>query len=72
MKRYLKLYVRFIKLSLIRAMIYKENFIIWSLVTIGWIILNIIFYQILYFNVDQIAGWTKPQVLISTRIIFYV
>lgn len=45
-------------------MIYRANFIIWSLVTIGWIILNLIFYQVLYLNVEEIAGWSKPQVLI--------
>lgn len=45
-------------------MMYKENFIIWSFVTVGWFILNIVFYQIIYLNVDEIAGWEKPQVLI--------
>jgi len=64
MKRYLKLYWLFIKYSVVRAMMYKEDFIIWSLVSIGWMILMLVFYQLLFLNVDSIAGWTKPQVLL--------
>jgi ABC-2 type transport system permease protein len=45
-------------------MIYKENFIIWSLVTVGWIFLNLIFYEVIYLNVSEIAGWNKSHLLV--------
>ncbi len=62
MRRYLKLYLLFAKYAYIRAMMYKENFITWSLVTVGWFILNLLFYQFIYLNVDIIAGWQKHEV----------
>jgi ABC-2 type transport system permease protein len=64
MKRYLRLYWLFIKYSLIKALMYKENFVIWSMVSIGWSVLLVVFYGLLYANVDTIAGWTKPEVLL--------
>lgn len=64
MKRYLKLIFHFFKLSLARAINYKSDFIIWSLVSIGWTILTIIFYEIIFLNTDSIGGWSKPQVIL--------
>jgi ABC-2 type transport system permease protein len=45
-------------------MIYKKEFVTWSLVNIGWLILNIVFYEMLFLNVHQIQGWNKGQVLV--------
>ena len=64
MKRYLNLTKLFIKYSLIRAMVYKTDFVIWSLVSFGWTIFTLLFYQLLFLKVDSIAGWTKPELLI--------
>jgi ABC-2 type transport system permease protein len=63
MKRYLKLYVMFIQYSLMKAIAYKQDFLIWASVMIGWVIINLVFYQLLYLNVDSIAGWTKGEML---------
>ncbi len=70
MKRYLRLLRLFTRYSLIHIMIYKGDFIIWSLVDIGWFALSIYFYQLLYANVDAVAGWTKPQVFLLQGIYF--
>lgn len=70
MKRYLKLLTIFSKYSFIHATAYKADFLIWSLVDIGWFSLSIFFYEILFAQVDQVAGWTKPQVLLLQGIFF--
>ena len=64
MGRYVRLYRLFVKYSLMRAMMYKEDFLIWSAVMVGWFILTIIFYQVLFANVSEVAGWTKAELLI--------
>jgi len=72
MKKYIRLYIIFIKYSFMQAMMYKADFMIWSLVTVGWIFLNFLFYQFLYLNVTEIAGWTKPQLLVLLGFYFVI
>src|SRR3989344_8233387 len=64
MIRYLKLYYRFFTYSLHEAMIYRANFIAWGLVSIGWCIFTLLFYQLLFTHIDTIAGWTKGEVFL--------
>jgi ABC-2 type transport system permease protein len=47
-----------------REATYRADFFIWSVVTIGWFIFNIVFWQLLFANVDSIAGWSKGQVFV--------
>lgn len=72
MKRYLRLYWLFIRYSLIRTTTYKEDFIVWSLISIGWTVLLVVFYEILFLNVDTIAGWNKSQVLLIQGFYFLI
>lgn len=51
-------------------MIYKADFVVWSLVDIGWFVTTLVFYQLLYGNVTTIAGWTKPEVLLLQGVYF--
>lgn len=70
MKRYLKLYQIFIKYSLTQAMMYKQDFLIWTAVMTGWFVVTLVFYQILYLNVQEIAGWSKPEMLVLQGFFF--
>jgi len=71
MKRYLNLYFHFFKYNLISAIEYKTDFITWSLVTIGWIAFTLVFYQLLFSHISNIAGWDKAQMLILQGFYFY-
>lgn len=70
--RYLKLLAHFFRLSLARAIAYKENFITWTMVTFGWTALMIVFYEVLFLNTSEIAGWTKPQVILLQGFYFMI
>lgn len=72
MRRYAKLIGLFFKLSIARAIAYKENFITWTLVVVGWTALMILFYEVLFMNTTQIAGWTKPQVILLQGFYFII
>lgn len=72
MKRYITILAHFFKLSLARAIAYKENFITWTLVTIGWTALMVVFYEVLFLNTNTIAGWTKAQVLLLQGFYFMI
>lgn len=70
MKKYLKLYLLFIRYSIERAMMYKQDFFIWSAVIVGWFALTIVFYQVLFANVSEIAGWSKQDMLLLQGVFF--
>lgn len=70
MLRYFRLIYLFFKYSLMRTMMYKQDFVTWSLVNIGWTVFTIMFYQLLYLRVDTIAGWTKAELLLLQGVFF--
>lgn len=72
MKRYLKLYIHFFKYNIIQEAIYRGDFIAWSLVTLGWMVFTIVFYQLLFTQIDNIAGWNKHQILILQGFYFFL
>ena len=59
MPRYLEIYWMMIRNSLIREMNFKANFILWMVVEFLWFLGQIIFLEVLYGQVDSIAGWSK-------------
>lgn len=72
MKRYINLYKAFVKQSVMSAIAYKSDFIVWSIVSIGWFIFNIVFYNLLYSNVSTINGWTKPDMFLFQGFYFII
>lgn len=72
MRRYLKLYYHFLRYNIMQMMAYKADFVTWSFVTIGWIIFTLIFYQLLFTNIDNIAGWSKAQMLVLQGFYFII
>src|SRR5436190_13990210 len=63
MNRYLSIYKLTIRNSLIREMSFKLNFLLWIVVEMLWFIGQLAFIEVLYGQVDAIAGWTKWQVV---------
>lgn len=45
-------------------MIYRSNFIIWSLVSLGWVVITILFFELIYLQVDLIGDWTRPMMYV--------
>jgi len=63
MMRYLTIYRLLARNSLIREMNFKANFILWMFVEMLWFCGQLAFIEVLYGQVDSIAGWTKWQVV---------
>lgn len=59
-------------MAIAKSIAYKENFIAWTLVVFGWTALMIVFYEMIFLNTDQIAGWTKPQVILLQGFYFII
>src|SRR5213082_1132082 len=64
MRRYIEIYSIMLRNSLIREMSFKANFLVWMVVEILWFCGQIVFFSIIFGNVDHIGDWTKWEVVL--------
>lgn len=64
MKKYLKLFYYFARYGLIWAMEYRLNFLLWALIGTMWSFLFIYAAELIFGQVQLIAGWTKGEALL--------
>ncbi len=62
MKRYIRLYLFFLKNCVIREMMFRWNFIIRIFTELVWVAVSLIFWQVMYTFIPQVAGWTKYEI----------
>lgn len=63
-RRYLGIYAMLWRNSLVREMTFKINFLLWIFVELLWFALQFSFIGVLYMHTDDIAGWSKWQVVL--------
>jgi ABC-2 type transport system permease protein len=63
-RRYIEIYSIMLRNSLIRELSFKANFLLWMVVEILWFCGQIIFFSIIFGNVDRIGDWTKWEVVL--------
>jgi len=63
-QRYIEIYSIMLRNSLIREMSFKANFLLWMLVEVLWFVGQIVFFSIIFANVDRIGDWTKWEVVL--------
>ncbi len=64
MRRYIDIYSIMLRNSLIREMSFKANFLLWLIVEILWFCGQIVFFSIIFGQVDRIGDWTKWEVVL--------
>ena len=64
MRRYIEIYSIMLRNSLIRELSFKANFLLWMVVEILWFCGQIVFFSIIFANVDRIGDWTKWEVVL--------
>src|SRR3954465_2812801 len=64
MRRYIEIYSIMMRNSLIRDMSFKANFLLWMVVELLWFCGQIVFFSIIFGNVDHIGDWTKWEVVL--------
>ena len=63
MNRHLAIFRLTARNSLIREMNFRLNFLLWIVVELLWFVGQLAFIEVLYGQVDAIAGWSKWQVV---------
>ena len=64
MRRYIEIYSIMLRNSLIRELSFKANFLLWMLVEVLWFLGQILFFSIIFGQVDRIGDWTKWEVVL--------
>ncbi|MDQ6809780.1 MAG: ABC-2 family transporter protein [Verrucomicrobiota bacterium] len=64
MRRYFEIYSIMLRNSLIRELNFKANFILWMLVEVLWFCGQIVFFGIIFGQVDRIGDWSKWEVVL--------
>src|SRR5438270_14097754 len=62
-RRYIEIYSIMVRNSLIRELSFKANFLLWMVVEVLWFCGQIVFFSIIFGNVDHIGDWTKCDVV---------
>lgn len=61
--RYIRLYREFFKQSLMKLMAYRVNFFLIFISNFAYFAVQLIFLQVIFSNVDSLAGWTKYEMI---------
>src|SRR5438067_12575345 len=64
MRRYLEIWGIMLRNSLIRELSFKANFILWMIVEVLWFCGQIVFFSIIFGQVDRIGDWTRWEVIL--------
>ncbi|MGQ9804573.1 MAG: ABC transporter permease [Chlorobiales bacterium] len=71
-RRYLRLWLSFFRHSLTQEMQYRLNFVLVFVMDIVWYAVNIGFFEVIYMNTDNIAGYTRYEVFFFMTTIFVI
>src|SRR6059036_1720827 len=64
MRRYVEIWGIMLRNSLIRELSFKVNFILWMVVEVLWFCGQIVFFSIIFGQVDRIGDWSKWEVIL--------
>jgi ABC-2 type transport system permease protein len=64
MLHYLRIWLATARYSIVRTLMFRGDFFVWSLVELFWMSVNLLTISVLYEHTDAIAGWSKYQMML--------
>lgn len=64
MLHYFQIWLASVRYSLVRTMMFRFDFFLWSLVELFWMSVNVLMISVIYRHTDSIAGWSKYEMLL--------
>lgn len=64
MLRYLQIWLASARYSVVRTMMFRGDFIIWSIVELLWMSVNLLTISVIYEHTRSIAGWNKYEMIL--------
>ncbi len=64
MIRYLHIWLASARYSIIRTLMFRGDFFVWSLVELFWMSVNLLTVSVIYEHTQSIAGWNKHEMIL--------
>jgi ABC-2 type transport system permease protein len=64
MLHYLRIWLASARYSLMRMMMFRGDFIVWSFVELFWMGVNLLLISVIYQHTQSVAGWTKYEMML--------
>jgi ABC-2 type transport system permease protein len=64
MLHYLKVWLASARYSIVRTMMFRGDFFVWSLVEVFWMTVTVLTISVIYEHTNSIAGWTKYEMML--------
>lgn len=64
MPHYLRLWLACVRYSLVRTMMFRFDFLLWSVVELAWMSVNLLLIQVIYGHTSSVAGWSKYEMML--------
>jgi ABC-2 type transport system permease protein len=61
---YFRLWLACVRYSVVRSMMFRMDFIMWSIVELLWMGVNVALVAVIYEHTDSVAGWSKYQMML--------
>jgi ABC-2 type transport system permease protein len=61
---YLRIWLAGARYSIVRTLMFRFDFIMWSLVEFFWMAVNVLLVAVIYEHTQSIAGWSRYQMLL--------
>lgn len=64
MLRYAQIWLASARYSIVRSLMFRGDFIIWSLVELFWMTVNVLTISVIYEHTQSIANWSKYEMIL--------
>lgn len=64
MLHYLNIWLASARYSIVRTLMFRGDFIVWSLVEFFWMSVNLLLISVIYQHTESIAGWNKYEMML--------
>jgi len=62
--QYLRIWLASVRYSVVRTMMFRMDFLMWSLVEFFWMAVNVLLIGVIYSHTKSIAGWNQWEMLL--------
>ena len=63
MLRYFNIWLASVRYSIVRTLMFRGDFFVWSLVELCWMGVNLLLIEVIYRHTPSIAGWNKYEMM---------
>ncbi|HVS51230.1 MAG TPA: ABC-2 family transporter protein [Opitutaceae bacterium] len=64
MLHYLRIWLATARYSIVRTLMFRGDFIVWSLVELFWMSVNLLLISVIYRHTSSVAGWNKYEMIL--------